>query len=206
MNQPCTRNVQFQDETDGTSSAELLNPCSAALPICKHTSTAELTVFRVQSRRNHRKELTMFLPKSDVFKDLRQEAIHEISEFAVEESYNAGDVIFSAGQPADYFFILVHGTVGLNVGPGASAHYTVNRIGETFGWSSMVGRDSYSSEAECVVPTTVMKIHKNDLETVFDNHARSGRVFYKRLAGALGERWLDTHQSYMSSMAQREAV
>jgi CRP-like cAMP-binding protein len=148
----------------------------------------------------------MFLPKSDVFKDLRQEAIHEISEFALEQSYNAGDVIFSAGDPADYLYILVRGTVGLNVGPGAGAHYTVNRIGESFGWSSMVGRDVYSTDAECVVPSTVMKIHKNDLETVFDNHARSGRVFYKRLAQALGERWLDTHQSFMSTVAQREAM
>lgn len=148
----------------------------------------------------------MFLPKSDIFKDLRQEAVSDISDVAVEENRKKGEKLFSAGDPATCFYILVEGKVGLIIGEGATSHYTVNRIGESFGWSSVVGNDCYSAGAECLAPTKVMKIARKDLETVFDAHARSGRVFYRSLAKAMGQRWLDVHGSLMSELNRTQAV
>lgn len=148
----------------------------------------------------------MFLPKSDIFKDLRQEAVSDISEVAVEESHKKGETLFSAGDKATCFYILVEGKVGLRIGEGASSHYTVNKIGESFGWSSVVGRDCFSATAECLAPTKVMRIDKSDLEKVFDAHARSGRVFFRSLAKAMGERWLDVHGSLMSELTRDQAV
>jgi CRP/FNR family transcriptional regulator, cyclic AMP receptor protein len=152
------------------------------------------------------KEGAMFLPKSDMFKDLRQEAVSEISEIAAEESHPKGTVLFSAADPATYFYLLVEGKIGLTVGDGPSSHYTVNRIGESFGWSSVVGRDVYSASATCLAPTKVMKIDRAALEKVFDAHARSGRVFYKGLAKAMGERWLDLHRMLMSGLDDAKDV
>lgn len=148
----------------------------------------------------------MFLPKSDIFKDLRQEAVSDISEAAVEETHGKGDMLFSAGDPATSFYILVEGKIGLRIGKGASSHYTVNRIGESFGWSSVVGRDCYSATAECLAPTKVMRIDRKDLERVFDAHARSGRVFFRGLAKSMGERWLEVHGSLMSELDRSQAV
>ncbi len=148
----------------------------------------------------------MFLPKSDIFKDLRQEAVSDISDVAVEESHNKGETLFSAGDPATCFYILVEGKVGLSIGEAASSHYTVNRIGESFGWSSVVGRDCFSATAECLAPTKVMRIQRTELEKVFDAHTRSGRVFYRSLAKAMGERWLDVHGSLMSELTRNQAV
>ncbi|MBI5571186.1 MAG: cyclic nucleotide-binding domain-containing protein [Desulfomonile tiedjei] len=148
----------------------------------------------------------MFLPKSDMFKDLRQEAIADISEIAAEETHPKGSVLFLTGAPATHFYLLVEGKVALTIGDGPSSHYTVNRIGESFGWSSVVGRGSYSATAECLAPTKVMKIDRAGLERVFDAHARSGRVFYKGLAKAMGERWLDLHRMLMSELDGSRAV
>jgi len=148
----------------------------------------------------------MFLPKSDMFKDLRQEAVNEISEIAAEERHPKGTVLFSAKDPATHFYLLVEGEVGISVGDGPSSHYTVNRIGESFGWSSVVGRDVYSASATCTAPTKVMKIDRNRLEKVFDAHARSGRVFYRGLAKAMGQRWLDVHRMLMSELSRSDAV
>lgn len=148
----------------------------------------------------------MFLPKSDIFKDLRQEAVSDISDAAVEETHEKGETLFSAGDPATCFYILVEGKIGLRIGAVASSHYTVNRIGESFGWSSVVGRDSYSATAECLAPTKVMRIDRRDLEKVFDAHARSGRVFFRSLAKSMGERWLDVHGSLMSELNRSQVV
>lgn len=148
----------------------------------------------------------MFLPRSDVFKDLRQEAINDISEIAVEENHEKGTMLFSAGDAAEHFYILVDGRVELIIGETAMSHYSVSKIGEWFGWSSVVGRSSYTARAECREPTTVMKIHRASLDKVFDAHARSGRMFYRRLAEAMGERWLELHRTFMSEMTPRQAV
>ncbi len=135
----------------------------------------------------------MFLPKIDVFKDLRQEAINDISEIAFKESHDEGEVLYAQGDPANCFYILVHGKVALKIGNKAEIVYVVERLGETFGWDSVVGLDSYVAEARCVDRTDLLKIERRRLDEVFDKHERSGRKFYRRLAGALGQKLIDLH-------------
>jgi CRP-like cAMP-binding protein len=136
----------------------------------------------------------MFLQKSDIFKDLRQEAVNEISEVAIEATYDRGATLFASGDSADYFYILVNGSVQLSIGEENPKEYIVHNLGEAFGWSSVVGNDCYTASAQCLIPTKVLKISKTDLEKVFDAHERSGRKFYKGLAKQLGQRLMDMHQ------------
>jgi CRP-like cAMP-binding protein len=136
----------------------------------------------------------MFLPKSDVFKDFTQEAINEISEIAVQESHDKGTALFSKGDPAKYFYLLVEGSVGLIIGEENPKEYVVKNLGEAFGWSSVVGNETYTARAECLARTKLLKIEKTDLEKVFDEHERSGRKFYQSLAKALGQRLMDLHR------------
>jgi hypothetical protein len=71
--------------------------------------------------------------------------------------------------------------------------YIVHNLGEAFGWSAVVGSDTYTALAQCLAPTTVLKINKFDLEKVFDAHERSGRKFYMSLAKQLGQRLIAMH-------------
>ncbi|MEJ2718708.1 MAG: cyclic nucleotide-binding domain-containing protein [Deltaproteobacteria bacterium] len=135
----------------------------------------------------------MFIPNIDLFKDLRQEAIDDISQIAVEETYDKGTILFSPGQPAHHFYILVDGKVRIGIGKNVAMDYVVERLGEAFGWSSVVDREAYSAEAQCVEPSRCLKIEKDSLERVFDAHERSGRKFYKRLAAERGRRLIDLH-------------
>jgi CRP-like cAMP-binding protein len=140
-----------------------------------------------------KKEAAMFLLKSDIFKDLSQEAVNEISEIALEEIHDPGTTLFSAGDLADHFYILVDGRIQINIGKTDRKEYVVRNLGEAFGWSSVVGNNTYTAEAKCLVPTRLLKIYKADLERVFDNHERSGRKFYMSLARQLGQRLIDIH-------------
>jgi CRP/FNR family transcriptional regulator, cyclic AMP receptor protein len=135
----------------------------------------------------------MFLPKSNVFKDLNHEAINDISEVAHEETYQQGTVLFAAKDPANHFYILVEGSVKLTIGEENRKEYLVKNLGETFGWSSVVGNRFYTAQAECLIPTTLLKIAKSDLEKVFDTYEESGRRFFQSLAKALGHRLIDLY-------------
>jgi CRP-like cAMP-binding protein len=164
-------------------------------PILKHLGSEEpAPPETVRSPHNFgKKEAAMFLLKSDIFKDLRQEAVHDISEIAIEEGHDPGSKLFSAGDPAEHFYILVEGRVRINIGKTNQKEYVVGNLGEAFGWSSLVGNKTYTADATCLAPTRLLKINKSDLEKVFDNHERSGRKFYMSLSRQLGQRLMDLH-------------
>jgi CRP-like cAMP-binding protein len=138
----------------------------------------------------------MSIQNADLFKGLM--VLNEISMAVVAETYDEGTIIYSYKDPANYFYSLIDGTVQLTLGQEAQIVYTVNRIGEIFGWSSMVGRESYTTIAKCVVPTKVNKISKQRLNQIFEKYPRDGMLFYKRLAGAVVQRLIDSHSAFLS--------
>jgi hypothetical protein len=73
--------------------------------------------------------------------------------------------------------------------------HTVDRGGEVFGWSSIVGRDAYSASAECVAPTRLLKCDQKEMPKVLEKELPHGFIFIKRLAGALGERLINSYKS-----------
>jgi CRP-like cAMP-binding protein len=95
--------------------------------------------------------------------------------------------------------------------------HTVSRPGEAFGWSSLVGRDIYSASAECVQPTKLLKIDREDFQEILEKDPINGLSFFRRLAGALGERLIisygslglaqtsDEHRTYGSSLTLQQS-
>ena len=78
----------------------------------------------------------MFLPKSDIFKDIRQEAINAISEIALQEKHEKGDILFREGDAARSLYVLAEGNVLMTIEDAPTPHYVASKIGELFGWSS----------------------------------------------------------------------
>ena len=70
--------------------------------------------------------------------------------------------------------------------------------GEAFGWSSLVDRDTYTASAECLEPTRLIKIDKESLETIFRKDPMSGLIFYKRLAGIIGQRLVHSYNTILA--------
>ncbi len=139
----------------------------------------------------------MFIQETDLFKEVSQEAMNEIATIMVEQSYDKGAILFAEGDPADYFFILKEGRVRLAVGREAEIDYPVSRPGEAFGWSSLVGREVYTAQVECEIPCKVIKIEKESLQEIFRKHPESGMFFFKRLAGAIGQRLIYAYNAFL---------
>ncbi len=66
--------------------------------------------------------------------------------------------------------------------------------GEVFGWSSLVGRPSYSASAECMNPTKLLRFDKNRLQAVIEKDAASSATLFENLAAILGERLLRSYE------------
>lgn len=140
----------------------------------------------------------MFLKEADLFMGLSQETMNEIAKIMVEESYDKGALLFSEGDPAQYFYVLEEGKVRLALGKEAKIDYTVSNPGEAFGWSALVDRQCYTAAAECESPTKVIKIEKDQLNKILEKQPGNGMMFFKRLAGAIGERLIYSYNVFLS--------
>jgi len=146
----------------------------------------------------------MIIQESELFKGLSPEIINEIAENMIEEFYGKGSFIFKDTYLAEHFYILEQGKIRLSVGQKGRMTHLISNPGETFGWSSLVGREIYTASAECLDPSKVIKIEKGNLNRVFEKDPASGMLFFKRLAGIIGERLTSSYSALLSAYKGEE--
>ncbi|MDY0039306.1 MAG: cyclic nucleotide-binding domain-containing protein [Desulforhabdus sp.] len=143
----------------------------------------------------------MYLPQADLFHGMNRELVREIMDTATKETYEREDVLFRKGEPATDFYIFLKGHVRLSLGETGQVVHMVSRGGEAFGWSSLVEREVYSATAQCTEPTTLLKIKGKQLQEITAKDPANGMLFFKRLAGILGRRLVQSYEM-MSSASQ----
>lgn len=135
----------------------------------------------------------MFIQQTDLFKGMDKDFVKEVFDITIKESLEEGNVLFREGDHAKNFYILLKGRVRLGTRETGQVVHTVSRPGEAFGWSSLVDRDAYSASAECIVPTKLLKIDREDLQKILEKDPVNGLDLFKRLARALGERLITSY-------------
>lgn len=102
----------------------------------------------------------MYIQQADLTRGAGRGFVKELTAISEKEAHEQGDFLFRRGNPANYAYLLLMGRVNLKMGETGQVVHIVNRPGEPFGWSSLVGRDVYSTTAECLIPTKLRKLHK----------------------------------------------
>jgi CRP-like cAMP-binding protein len=138
----------------------------------------------------------MYIQQADLTRGVGRDFVKELTAISVKEAHEEGDFLFRRGDPANYAYLLLMGCVNLKMGETGQVVHIVNRPGESFGWSSLVGRGVYSTTAECVMPTKLRKLYKEDLQKLLEKDPANGLIFFQRLAGMLGERLLESYARY----------
>ena len=140
----------------------------------------------------------MFILEADLFKGMSQEVINEIDRVTSEESYEGGTFLFRECDAASNFYILAAGRVKLTIGAEGHITHLVSNPGEAFGWSSLVEHGFYTASAECSAPTKLLRIETKELDKIFEKHADSGLLFFKRLAAVIGKRLMSSYRSLLA--------
>ena len=143
----------------------------------------------------------MIIQEFDLFDGISDEIVEDLVTTMETEVYRAGEVVFKEGDPADSFFILVSGAVNLYIGDADETSSIVLKPGEAFGWSSLVGRDIYSSTVSCSESCQLYKINKIRLDRMLRQHPATGMLFYKRLAGLIGGRVISCYRELLKLRA-----
>ncbi len=141
----------------------------------------------------------MFIKESELFKGMSQEFMNELAKIMVEESYEKGTFLFKESDSANFFYVLEEGRVRLSVGTQGHIVYSLTDPGDALGWSSLVGRDTYTASAECLAQSKLIKIEREKLNKIFEKHLADGALFFKHLAGLIGQRLINSYNSLLSS-------
>jgi CRP-like cAMP-binding protein len=136
----------------------------------------------------------MYIRQTDLFWGLNQNVVNRVMSIAERESFAQGDVLFHSDDAARHLFILAQGEVQITMDETERRVYMGNRVGEAFGWASLIDRDTYGGNAICATPVVVLKLDRDRLLKLLDSDTESGYLFYKHLSKALGGRLIQAYQ------------
>ncbi|HKK89803.1 MAG TPA: cyclic nucleotide-binding domain-containing protein [Desulfobacteraceae bacterium] len=130
----------------------------------------------------------MHLTQGDLFWGMDSDFTKEVMNETEKTTFDENSIMFNKGDDASHFYVLLKGRVKLTIGTEGPVVYIAKDAGHAIGWSSLVGRETYSATAQCVEPVTAIKIKKDSFLKQLQQYPESECLLYKRLAGMLGER------------------
>jgi CRP-like cAMP-binding protein len=146
----------------------------------------------------------MYGESAFLFQDLSDEIRKKILGLEREVSYQAGDYLFRENEAARNFYILNEGRIRLSVGGKRLLAYVAGTVGDIIGWSSLVENTTYTASAECLAPTKVLCIEKQQLDQILREDPVSAMNFFKRLAALVGRRLVRSYRAMLSLQGSRE--
>ncbi|MBU1169011.1 MAG: cyclic nucleotide-binding domain-containing protein [Proteobacteria bacterium] len=136
----------------------------------------------------------MFIKQADLFWGMDKDFISELMDVSVKETHEKGHILFTEGDPALRFYVLLKGCVKIDIGEGEQVVYIVRHGGEAFGWSGLLDRDTYSSTAQCMDKTILLRFEAMDIQRLAEDNPVNGMMFYKKLATMLGIRLIASYK------------
>ena len=143
----------------------------------------------------------MYIKQSDSLWGLDNHFIKEFIASSMKKTHPKGYKLFNVGDSADFFFIMMKGSIRLSLCKQNKTTYLVEHAGEAFGWSGLVGMPKYSASAECIEESMVMIFTKEFVRDITDADPVNGMRFYRRLARMLGNRWIHSYHYKTDGMA-----
>ena len=135
----------------------------------------------------------MYLKSADLFLGMGKEFVTEALDISTKISQAEGDYLFHLNESATYFYILLKGQVRLSLGQTGPVVYVAKHPSEIIGWSSIIGRDTYSASAECMLPTDLLRFDRQGFLKLLENNPANEAILFKRLAEMLGNRLLELY-------------
>ncbi len=135
----------------------------------------------------------MYIRQTDLFWGLSQNVVNRVMGIAERVAFAQGDVLFLSGDAARHLFILAQGEVKIAMDESQKKVYTGSRVGEAFGWGSLIDRDTYGGTAICATPVVVLQLDRDRLLKLLDNDMQSGYLFFRHLSRVLGGRLIQAY-------------
>ena len=140
----------------------------------------------------------MILSETDFFKGIDSAVMNKITSIYNEEDHPKDTVLFKKDEDAKSLFILREGTVNLVIQNGGTLAIPLSDPGEVFGLSGMVEGGVYIASGICATDAKVVKIDRDKLDEIFDQHPHEGLILIKRLGAVLSRKLSRLYRDFFS--------
>jgi len=135
----------------------------------------------------------MHLTMGDFIMGMGREFATEAMDISGKMSLNEGNILFSAGDAAGHFYVLLKGQVQLSLSKAGPVVYQARHPGEIIGWSCLIGRETYSASAECTQATDLLGFDRESFLKALNKNPANEALLFRRLAEMLGNRLLELY-------------
>lgn len=140
----------------------------------------------------------MILNETDFFKGIDSEVMNKITAIYREEDHLKDKVLFNKNEDARSIFILKRGTVNLVIKNGGMFIIPLSNPGEIFGLSGLVESSTYTASGVCATDAKVVRIDRDKLDEIFDQHPHVGLILVKRLGAVLSRKLSRVYRDFFS--------
>lgn len=140
----------------------------------------------------------MILSETEFFEGIDSEVMSKISAICNEETHPKDAVLFKKDEDAKSLFILKEGTVNLVIQNGGTLATPLKEPGEVFGWSCMVEGGVYTASGICATDSKIVKIDREELNKIFEQHPHVGIKIIKRLGAVFSHRLASAYRDLLS--------
>ena len=112
------------------------------------------------------------------------------------QEIKAGEVIFTAGEPADMLYVLIEGEVEVSQGGTPIARLTA---GETFGEVTLLDDRVHSGTVRATKDSRLALVSREALERVSSRRPDIALTIYRNLARGLGQKLDRTNRGALGS-------
>ena len=135
----------------------------------------------------------MHLTMGDFIMGMGREFATAAMDISGKMSLNEGNILFSAGDAAGHFYVLLKGQVQLSLSKAGPVVYQARHPGEIIGWSCLIGRETYSASAECTQATDLLRFDRESFLKALNKNPANEALLFRRLAEMLGNRLLELY-------------
>ncbi|MBL8032732.1 MAG: cyclic nucleotide-binding domain-containing protein [Leptospiraceae bacterium] len=147
-------------------------------------------------------ELQKLLGTFELFKDLSEDQLKLIGSKAVKAEYDENQEIFHEQSTESDIYILMEGRVQIIGALGKTDSATIHTIlpGKLFGEFAFIDGEPRSASAVAIQKTSVFKIPRAELYTLFESDKTMGYIVMRNLARILARRIRQTAHELRSSL------
>jgi CRP/FNR family transcriptional regulator, cyclic AMP receptor protein len=128
------------------------------------------------------------IQESELFKGVSERVLTDIANEGEELTFEAGTILFNAGEDAQHIYELIEGSVDLIMLEKHIVHLTVSRSGQIFGWSALVESYTRTATAKCTAHTRVIKMSRDSIEKTIERYPHEGLAILKNLTRIIAAR------------------
>ena len=147
---------------------------------------------------------TDLLNRFALIEGFTEDQINLLHPLIDDVTFETDQVIFDQGDQANFLYFVLEGKVSIRFNPEDGPVLSVAEVdeGDVFGWSAAMGSDSYTSSAICTECGDFIRMKREELKNLCQEHPETGILILNRLAGVIAQRLRGTHEKVVELLHQ----